>query len=458
MRLKNNHILLAILLLAGTLPLVAQESSPYSRFGLGNIQDNNTVHISGMGGIGTSYRNTESFSLTNPASLSALKLTGFEFALNGSYSKLKSTEGSTPSFNANMSYMALSLPIKKFWVASAGLVPYSVKDYRINDTLTTSDNLNTSRVYEGGGGTYNAYFANGFQYKDFSVGVNVGYMFGRLENYVLATPLDSTNSLDPGAYSSLRENFLRVRGLTWNVGAQYEIPVSDKIDLIVGASGNISTKLSDRNELQSGFYTVPNDYVGRFKTDNENLSDFLELLSGAGVDTLKFTSENISVKLPSAINAGLTLIKGSDWQAGVDFRYQLWSKYENFETTSNTKYSNSWRVAIGGEWRPKSTSESSKFLQRIKYRGGFYAQRTNLELKGRNIDEYGLSLGFGLPLLTALSDDNGFIQRYMLYPFNLAFEMGTRGTTSEGLVRDNFFRIKFGLTLSDKWFVKRKYL
>lgn len=448
----------ALSLLLAFLYLSAQESSPYSRFGLGNIQDNNTLAISGMGGIGTAFRSTESISFTNPASLSALKLTGFEFALNGSYSKLKSTEGSTPSFNANMSYMALSLPIRKFWVASVGLVPYSVKDYRINDTTTTSDNLNTGRTYEGGGGTYNAYFANGFRIKDFSIGVNVGYMFGRLENYVLATPLDSTNSLDPTAYASLRENILRVRGLTWNVGAQYEIPITEKMDLVVGVSGNVSTKLSDKNALQTGFYTVPNDYVGRFRNDNENIADFLELLNGAGVDTLSFASNNISVKLPSAINAGITLMKGSEWQAGVDFRYQIWSKFEGIETTSNSRYSNSWRVGIGGEWRPKPTTESSKFLQRIKYRGGFYAQRTNLEINGRSIDEYGITIGFGLPLLTALSDDNGFIQRYLLYPFNFAFEMGSRGTTQEGLVRDNFFRIKFGLTLSDKWFVKRKYL
>jgi hypothetical protein len=39
---------------------------------------------------------------------------------------------------------------------------------------------------------------------------------------------------------------------------------------------------------------------------------------------------------------------------------------------------------------------------------------------------------------------------------NTAFEFGQRGNNSN-VIRENFFKISLGLTLSDVWFIKRKY-
>ena len=40
---------------------------------------------------------------------------------------------------------------------------------------------------------------------------------------------------------------------------------------------------------------------------------------------------------------------------------------------------------------------------------------------------------------------------------NLSAEFGQRGTVEENLIQDTFARFKFGLLLSDIWFIKRKY-
>lgn len=43
-------------------------------------------------------------------------------------------------------------------------------------------------------------------------------------------------------------------------------------------------------------------------------------------------------------------------------------------------------------------------------------------------------------------------------PFvNLGVELGQRGSLNNGLVRERYTRVVLGLTLNDRWFVKRKY-
>jgi hypothetical protein len=41
--------------------------------------------------------------------------------------------------------------------------------------------------------------------------------------------------------------------------------------------------------------------------------------------------------------------------------------------------------------------------------------------------------------------------------FNVALEYSERGKLSETEIKERFIRVFFGLTISDKWFNKRKY-
>jgi hypothetical protein len=40
---------------------------------------------------------------------------------------------------------------------------------------------------------------------------------------------------------------------------------------------------------------------------------------------------------------------------------------------------------------------------------------------------------------------------------NLAFEIGQRGTTNSGLIKEQFMGVHAGFNLCDKWFIQRKY-
>ena len=64
--------------------------------------------------------------------------------------------------------------------------------------------------------------------------------------------------------------------------------------------------------------------------------------------------------------------------------------------------------------------------------------------------QFGASFGLGLPLRQSRQAHN------QVTFINLALEYGKRGN-KDNLLRENLFRVSLGLSLSDFWFVKRKY-
>ena len=59
--------------------LIAQTNgnSPYSRFGIGDLANDNFMHTRMMGSIGTSYIDAYHVNIVNPASYASLRATAF---------------------------------------------------------------------------------------------------------------------------------------------------------------------------------------------------------------------------------------------------------------------------------------------------------------------------------------------------------------------------------------------
>ena len=75
----------------------AQENSPYSRYGLGDLTPNQNVFSRGMGGIAAGVADNKSVNFTNPASLTFISNTIFDVGTEIDYRILKST---TPAKNS----------------------------------------------------------------------------------------------------------------------------------------------------------------------------------------------------------------------------------------------------------------------------------------------------------------------------------------------------------------------
>src|SRR5216117_2802655 len=127
--------------------LNAQDNSPYSRYGLGDISPNTNIVNRGMGSFSAAYADPLSINFTNPASYASFlayseqrarrTVSGrvlFDVGLNLSNHTLR--EGSTANKFASsdilFSYLQVGLPVKKNWGLSFGLRQLSRIYYKID--------------------------------------------------------------------------------------------------------------------------------------------------------------------------------------------------------------------------------------------------------------------------------------------------------------------------------------
>ena len=72
--------------------------------------------------------------------------------------------------------------------------------------------------------------------------------------------------------------------------------------------------------------------------------------------------------------------------------------------------------------------------------------------KSTQLSEYAFSLGAGFPV--GRSYVPGTRTASMI---NVGLEYGQRGTIDNGLIKENFIRVRVGFTINDEWFIKRVY-
>jgi hypothetical protein len=460
---------------------LAQESSIYSRFGIGMLSNTNNHASSMMGGLGASYRAIEGPNYINPASISAIKLISFDAGISGIFENIKTSDIKAKQNSFNFDYLSISIPIKNYWSTAVGIMPYSKKDYQFVN-LINIDSINTNQLESNGSGNLNnVFWSNGFKVKDLSLGFSLGYIFGKFDN-ISASNVISNGFYTTDDYTTYKKSTTNHKILNLDLGAQYTVTIKSKRDTLkpyrldLGFSMNLPFAISKGQQNTNELRNFSNQILGTRAID-ESLSDFINdkvenptflqqvYRSSTDVnywkqfipDTISTnTIRNADIKIPLAINFGAILYKDYKYKIGFDFRYQPWSRYKGFEDNETSKLSNSWRLGFGGEIIP-NINKYNKFFSKLKYRAGFYYSKTNISIRNTDVNEFGIDFGVGIPMFNRYSSTEGFMQSYITYPFNIGVQIGKRGTTKDNLVQENFVRFRIGFSLNDKWFVKRKY-
>ena len=91
-------------------------------------------------------------------------------------------------------------------------------------------------------------------------------------------------------------------------------------------------------------------------------------------------------------------------------------------------------------------------MKKIFYRTGFRYTDTYLELKNTPLKDYAFTFGAGFPLRKVKVGET-----YSQSIINVGVEIGQCGTTENNLIRERYIKAIIGLTLNDRWFIKRKY-
>ncbi|MCD8176696.1 MAG: hypothetical protein LUE98_04445 [Tannerellaceae bacterium] len=83
-------------------------------------------------------------------------------------------------------------------------------------------------------------------------------------------------------------------------------------------------------------------------------------------------------------------------------------------------------------------------MQRVRYRAGAHYSNSYLKIDDNSYNEYGVSVGFGLPLLD---------QRSLV---NLSFEYVKIKPDARPLIDEQYFRFTVNYTFNEHWFFKFK--
>jgi hypothetical protein len=397
----------------------AATSSPYSRYGIGDLQFRGFAQNFAMGGLGQGLRNASGINFLNPASYSAVTLTTFEGAVNTNFITYRNSSLSQQANTTNLAYLALAFPVSKKWGLSAGLIPFSNVGYQIV-TRETADSIgNIQYEYSGSGGVNRFYIGNAFALtRNLSLGLNVSYLFGSINRVRTVDFLGH-----PNRFNLRVTNRTNVGGFHFNYGLQYSRELKNGYSFVAGLSGTVSSRVrATRSELGERF-------------DGEGTV-------GAPLDTVtELPDQKGFLTFPAQLGGGL-MLRNNRFMAGIDYSVQNWSQYREFGEAAGYM-SNSSQLSAGLQFTPNPDALRN-YLNIVQYRAGARYSDTYLKLNGVQLSEYGVSAGVGLPL------------RKVLATINLSAEYGRRGTLENNLIREEYWRLNLGFTFNDKWFIKRK--
>ena len=390
--------------------------SPYSYYGIGEVKFRGTQDARAMGGLGITG-DSISLNLLNPASYSHLKLTSLTIGGTTTFATLKNEVDTEKAKNTSLDYLAVGIPMGKLG-AAFGIMPFTAVGYKISNVNNNAFGDEVTKTYSGQGNLNRFFVGASYEVnKNLSFGVDFQYNFGNIDN-------ETIEKITTVILQSRERNSSRITGTSFNFGALYNRKILDKYQLYASLVYAPETKLTSENERNLATVTF-----------TSNGSEIVN-------DEQDVAINNTNLVIPSKLAVGLGIGERNKWMLGTEISFQKNSKMSNrFEDITNATFEDSQKYVIGGYYIPKFDSFSS-YLSRVVYRAGFRYENTGLVIKDKSIEDYGMNFGLGLPL--------GFSK------IDLGFEVGVRGTQYNNLIRENYFNLSVGLSLSDKWFKKRK--
>ncbi len=80
----------------------------------------------------------------------------------------------------------------------------------------------------------------------------------------------------------------------------------------------------------------------------------------------------------------------------------------------------------------------------MTYRTGINYDNYPYLINGNMVKDFGVNFGFSMPVSRVSSLD-------------FAFKAGKRGNLVDNTIEENYFKIYFGMTFNDQWFIKRRF-
>ena len=435
-KMKKLFILIAVMVV--TLPVAAQEAfsafTPYSLFGLGQLESVGDQNTAAMGGIGVGLRDPNLINLLNPAAVTAREPSSFmlDFGLKQSNMVFAGADANGNLARSaknlfNIDHVTVSFPIYKHSAFRVGVMPFSNTGYAstfhedLDDIVATLGDVQYLRSGQGG---INQVFAGAgvTLFDRLSLGADGIFYLGTIKRNT--TTYFTTSSYQRSAVRSWKTV---LRGFSGKAGIQYEQPIGENISLTVGAT-----------------YKLGSEIKGEF-------SDIAFASGGNYTDTTLNVSKAVGYKIPQEMAAGFTLRKSGVWMFGFDYTRQDWTS-SVFDPTPGVDFSTGLAESFnaGFEITP-NRYDVRYYLRTMTYRIGAYHKNQYIMIGGRQVVTNGITLGFAMPVYNRRTSISFAVD---LGQTSLA---GAASLTTPGNVRERYVKFSMGVNLYDIWFQKVLY-
>lgn len=414
-------LFLALLLTRAVSAQTQDDGSIYSRYGIGELTSFASSQAKALGGAGTALFSYNYVNSSNPATWSRQTLV--RVAVGARFNRLHAENalGQSEKFlrgNFNALHVGVPLLSGKLGLGLS-YEPYSQILYRVSSpgTLTNQQQLSVPFQinHEGSGGLHQARIGLGLRLAPWiSIGVSSDFLFGITEERRRTSFLDETL-----LETNLTAN-TRLYGVT--------------------ASGGITLSFGGQNTefVLAASSSIPGTLKG---TRTVTLGESLDL------DTLGASIKG-ELSLPYRFRGGLSFRHQNRWLIAAEIRHEPWSTassslplpgFESGNLKDRTRY------AGGIELIPAGADLQAGYLGRTAYRVGFY--RDNLYISPDPSNAV---------IMTAITGGLGLPTLFFGTRLDLSFEIGTRGSTDNNLIRDRFIGVSATLNIGERWFAKRK--
>ncbi|ANI89679.1 hypothetical protein A9P82_10495 [Arachidicoccus ginsenosidimutans] len=399
-------------------------TSPYSILGIGDIVNRTFDRSAGMGGAGISLESYRYIYDENPASLPYLSDHNLSMEVSGNlniiqYKGNPLLNKSVTSSQFQIERFVMGVKVMPFWGLSLGLKQFSSSNYYFTQQQNIIGGIGSIPVtHKGSGGLNQVSLSNGFKIGNFSVGLNSSMLFGHMQD---EKALLSQYSLGEQYNSTILQYYSH---FYFEGGVQYHGKISPKWQIGVGAIASNKTELGGDT-----YYTLTQG--------DPSVSLPTNIISDSVVGKSYFN-------LPVMYGGGLSLTYDNKLTFAADYKQQSWSSVKNSNSGFDYSFQNSHQVSGGIEYTKRKNipvQGSNNFVAFDKYFfqfGGYYGNEY-LVMRGQQLKNTGITLGVGV---------NSF-KTGLGYMFN--FQIGSRGTTVNNLIKENYFQMGVTISYIDQW-------
>ena len=393
--------------------VIAQRTSTYTRYGLGDVYYSYSARSLSLGHTGTAMINSDYIGLLNPASWSNLSKTRIEFSF--AYDELRLSNQFESKYYGDGVFkgFTFAFPVSKVYGIgiAMGIVPYTRVNYEVLEKITNETTGNYTSTYQGKGGLSKVFIGGSYKLPiDFILGATLEYYFGNI-TYNSKVEFENT-ALFPAEY----ELDYGPTGFGTTVG----FITPDMSGLI--NSGSVSN-------LRLGLSA---NLISKLDTDTSLISRSSTIIDSIGIGKTK-------MKVPMRLNAGLHIAFVNVYNIMLDYFYQPWSEFR-LSDVNQLNMNDVHKISLGFEYRPQRAPGIS-FWEQIMLRAGLSYEMSQYKIKGTELKQYSVFGGFAIPL----SDDN---------TVDIGIEYSVRGKTEQNLLEEQFIRINLGLSFGELWFIR----